>query len=302
MTKTCFVISPIGEEGSEIRQKADRVYEQIIKRACKETGYHPVRADEIEKPGFIHAQIITELMDADLVVADLTGHNPNVFYELAVRHYSKKPVIHLIEKPQKIPFDVASNRAINYSFKTPEDGLIFVDSLRSYIVNINEDNKPSQNPITEVLNIRQYERSEDPKDQTNAAILSALQELRQDVREYTNGFSNGLSGIREAVDLIETRPVVVSRFSSQAVTEILNLAKILNAYSSDGAMYSDSVNLDWISSVRERLRTLISVSNAPDVVVKSALAELDKGRKVTKPQRPRLDIDEEFPAEEDLPF
>jgi hypothetical protein len=45
----------------------------------------------------------------------MTGHNPNVFYELAVRHGANKPVVHMIAKGENIPFDVAANRAIYYT-------------------------------------------------------------------------------------------------------------------------------------------------------------------------------------------
>jgi len=56
------------------------------------------------------------LRKSDLVIADLTYHNPNVFYELAVRHLNKKPVIHLIKKGEKIPFDINDRRTIFYEF------------------------------------------------------------------------------------------------------------------------------------------------------------------------------------------
>jgi uncharacterized membrane-anchored protein len=57
-------------------------------------------------------QVLEKILESELVVADLTGHNPNVFYELAVRHAAEKPVIHVIESGGKIPFDIADLRAI----------------------------------------------------------------------------------------------------------------------------------------------------------------------------------------------
>ncbi|SRR6266404_2023442 len=69
-------------------------------------------ADQITTPGPITAQIIRQLLDAPLVIADLSGTNPNVMYELAIRHSSGKPVIQISTNISEIPFDVAGLRTI----------------------------------------------------------------------------------------------------------------------------------------------------------------------------------------------
>lgn len=69
---TCFVIAPIGEEGSEVRRRSDQVLTHIIKPVGKECGYDAVRADEISEPGIITPQVIQHLIEDDLVIADLT--------------------------------------------------------------------------------------------------------------------------------------------------------------------------------------------------------------------------------------
>src|SRR5260370_617275 len=112
--KSCFVISPIGSESSDARRRSDQVLKHIFKAALEPLGYKVIRADEISAPGSITLQILDRILESELVIADLTDHNPNVFYELAVRHASTKPVIHLIDKQQKIPFDVADLRAIYF--------------------------------------------------------------------------------------------------------------------------------------------------------------------------------------------
>lgn len=114
--KICFIISAIGELGSEIRNNANLTFKSIILPIAQKNGYFPLRADHIAKPGMISQQIIDILIDAPLVIADLTGHNPNVFYELAIRHMTKKPVIHIINNGQRIPFDVFDFRTIYYNF------------------------------------------------------------------------------------------------------------------------------------------------------------------------------------------
>src|ERR1700750_2605228 len=66
-------------------------------------------------PGSINSQVITRLMDAKLVIADMSMHNANAFYELAIRHMVRLPTIHIIHKDWKVPFDVAPFRAIQFA-------------------------------------------------------------------------------------------------------------------------------------------------------------------------------------------
>jgi hypothetical protein len=107
------VIAPIGDLGSDIRKRSDQILKHIIAPACEECGYdEPIRADKIAAPGVITTQIIQHLIDDAIVIADLTDHNANVFYELAIRHAFRKHVIQLIQTGQTIPFDVAGLRTV----------------------------------------------------------------------------------------------------------------------------------------------------------------------------------------------
>jgi hypothetical protein len=111
--KSCFVISPIGTDGSPERKRADLVLKHIFRAALEPLGYEVVRADDISIPGSITLQVVERVLQSTLVIADLTDQNPNVFYELAVRHASGNPVIHVIQAGQKIPFDIADLRTIH---------------------------------------------------------------------------------------------------------------------------------------------------------------------------------------------
>jgi hypothetical protein len=107
----CFFIAPIGSEGSDERKHSDLVLRQLVEPALVEQ-LKVVRADEIDAGGMITTQVIEYIAKSRLVVADLSFHNPNVFYELALRHGCRKPVIHLIRKCDKIPFDISQSRII----------------------------------------------------------------------------------------------------------------------------------------------------------------------------------------------
>ena len=115
----CFVIIQIGKEGSDVRLKSNRVMKYIVERAL-EDKYDVQRADDIKRPGTVTVQIIEQLLEAPLVVADLSDFNANVYYELAIRHAVKKPVIHLITKGQEAPFDVNQMRYVSYDITAIE--------------------------------------------------------------------------------------------------------------------------------------------------------------------------------------
>lgn len=95
--KSCFVIAPLGEDGSAVRLRSDKVFRHVIKPAVEECGYSPLRSDIEPRPGMIGQQTINHLLEDDLVIADLTGLNANVFYELAIRHMVSKPVVQVIQ-------------------------------------------------------------------------------------------------------------------------------------------------------------------------------------------------------------
>ena len=77
----CFFIAPIGAEGSETRKRSDTVLKHIVGPVARELGFEALRADHISEPGLITHQVIQHLVADPIVVADLTEHNANVFYD-----------------------------------------------------------------------------------------------------------------------------------------------------------------------------------------------------------------------------
>lgn len=115
MTIHVFVAMPFGiKEGIDF----NRVYEDFIKPALKKEGFEVFRADEEQRAGNIRTDMFQELLLADLVVADLSIDNPNVWYELGVRHALRaRGIIHIKCKRDYMPFDVFSDRALTYNIK-----------------------------------------------------------------------------------------------------------------------------------------------------------------------------------------
>jgi hypothetical protein len=108
----CFYMSPIGEDTSEQRQHSDLFLNHLVEPALQEFGLKVVRADLIGESGMITSQILEHILKSKLVIADLSFQNPNVFYELAIRHACRLPIVQIIRKSDKIPFDVDQVRTI----------------------------------------------------------------------------------------------------------------------------------------------------------------------------------------------
>jgi hypothetical protein len=108
----CFYVTPIGEDGSEQRKHSDLFLSSLVEPALEQLHLKVVRADAIDKPGTITRQVIEYLIKSRLVIADLSFHNPNVFYELAIRHAARLPVVQLVRTADRIPFDLSQTRTI----------------------------------------------------------------------------------------------------------------------------------------------------------------------------------------------
>ncbi len=121
MAKTCFVIMSIGDQefgthkitSGELKAR----YTDLIREALSvaDPSLEITRADEVSAPGMISGDIITRIMHADFVVADVTYPNPNVFYELGLRHACRVGTIIIRERnAPRIPFDISHLRHIEY--------------------------------------------------------------------------------------------------------------------------------------------------------------------------------------------
>ena len=148
----CFVISPIGEKGSKDYDKFKKVLDLIIKPAIKYSGYElkVLRADEIRKPGSWINDILNNLFSSFIVIADLTDQNPNVFYELGVRHSLSPRTILIAQSIDEIPSDLRSYRTIIYemSLEGPHQ---FKKDLSLCLEEIFQDPNRPDNPVLDNL-------------------------------------------------------------------------------------------------------------------------------------------------------
>jgi len=176
--KMCFVIAPIGDAESDTRRRSDQILKHIIAPAAESCGYKTIRADQISEPGIITSQVIQHIVDDPLVIADLTGRNPNVFYELAIRHAIKKPLVQIIKKGEAIPFDVAGTRTVHVDHHDLDSVEDAKKEITKQIKATEKDAGKVDTPISAALDLKILRQSDNPEERSLADLVSAISDLR----------------------------------------------------------------------------------------------------------------------------
>lgn len=150
--KTCFVASPIGEDNSDMRRRSNQLFNEIIIPACSKHGVTPIRSDQKFDNDKINDTILNELLRSDLVIADLTDNNPNVFFEVGYRQALEKEIIHiyLANADYKLPFDVYNIRAIPYSLSSKLEKESTISILEKTIATIKKRHENPDQSFTQI--------------------------------------------------------------------------------------------------------------------------------------------------------
>lgn len=156
--KTCFIVCPISTEDSEIRKRSDTLLKHLIKPVCEEElNFKVIRIDKLPHSNSITTEIVKNLKEADLVIADTTDNNPNCFYEIGYRSALSKPLILIRNSEKNIPFDVAGTNIIDYKLDSFDAGDEFKSKLKDIISILDfssskPENKKTDNSSDEILN------------------------------------------------------------------------------------------------------------------------------------------------------
>lgn len=191
--KSVFIVSPIGTPGTEVHRNAAYALKFIFHRALPaEEGWDVHRADEGLSPDSIGHHVIRALWEADLVIADLTGHNPNVFYELAIAHGWRKPVVHLISKGESIPFDIGDLRTIFYDITDLESVEKSVQTLRNYAEHAL---KHSEDLVTPLTSFAAFDAIRADKEDGGEAVANVLEQVTSRLARIESRIGGG-GGLR----------------------------------------------------------------------------------------------------------
>jgi len=153
--KICFVVMGFGEKVDYVSGRTldlDATFEAIIKPACEELNYKCIRADEIHHSGVIDLKMYKMLLDADLVIADISTSNPNAIYEVGIRHALKRKATILMKEDQcKFYFDLDHISTITYEHLAKDIGSREVKRVKQALIekinSINYDDEEPDSPV-----------------------------------------------------------------------------------------------------------------------------------------------------------
>jgi hypothetical protein len=182
--KICFVVSPIGDPGSTQRNHADWLLKGIIKPtfSLHFANFNVIRADEINAPGLIDSQVITLLLDAEIVIADMSFQNANVFYEMGIRHMKRRPIIHMFHEGHAIPFDARPQRAIPFKKDHPDDLTKAIADLKAAIEEVLKPGFEVENPVTRARGVQKLDEHAMPGLDVLRSEISELKTQMLDVQ------------------------------------------------------------------------------------------------------------------------
>ncbi|UEJ84626.1 hypothetical protein Bra3105_18345 (plasmid) [Brachybacterium halotolerans subsp. kimchii] len=244
-TKKAFVIAKVGASNSVDRTRADEIYTHVLSPLFEEFDITGYRADKDPTPGSITDRLIRELVEADLVVVDLTGMNPNVFYELGVAHSFNRRVVTIADTTEGLPFDNKDQRTISLG-EYPDSGLPVTQAenakhnIREAIRAVLQESYSPTSPVKGAVGIASLDSlaEDDP-------VASELAQIRDQV-ELLAGYVVDLS--RPAVSSSARRDSRVAR----AVAEDLaaHPGRILNPATYAEYEMSEQ-SREWINLIRE---------------------------------------------------
>jgi len=178
--KKCFVIMPFSKTQSCTEQKWTEIFEYIIKPAVEESrlGYECKRS--IAERQNIIKGILEALNSANVVIADLTDNNPNVFYELGVRHTLANRTILIAQGEKHIPFDLGQYPVAFYS-ESPAKIVEFKSEIKKKLEDIETNPERLDNPVADFLKDRNVVLLSSEKKQNLAALTALLSELSYNI-------------------------------------------------------------------------------------------------------------------------
>lgn len=179
-----------------------RVYKFIVKPACEKAGFVPIRADEVQRTNHIVIDVLKRIIQADMVICDLSSRNPNVMYELGIRQAFNLPVTLIKDLRTERIFDIQGLRDIEY------DENLRIDNTEEAIIQISETlrntYKPSEgdvNSIIQLLGIKPAAITTTVEvSQESSLLLKAITDL-----------GTRLSSLEDSLKMSSTAPPILTR-------------------------------------------------------------------------------------------
>lgn len=207
MGERAFIIMQIGAKESPERKRADEIYSYVVVPAVESVGLEPYRSDLDLSPGPVTPAILSGLLAARVVIADLTGKNSNVFYELGITHSFGRPLVSIADSSKSLPFDAKDERVIELGDCPPsglpvgqameakrrlqeslkivlEDGYVPPTPLRGAAANLSIDRLAPKNPVAAEL----------------AQMRESLEEIRKSVSPRARSIEIEDAALRRVIE------------------------------------------------------------------------------------------------------
>jgi len=239
--KTCFIITPIGSEGSEIRREIEGIIDEVVNPVLKEFGYEENNvAHRKDNTSSIPSDVIKSVYEADLCIANLTGNNANVMYELALRHATGKHVIIITKDVSSLPFDISVQRAIEYK-NDMQGALDLKNELRNKIKYIEEHDQEISNPIYDTL--QKIIINDETIPHKDYGYKESIEKIMGDINELK-------TLIRKSNSTIKDIPLGYEEIFRNHNLEMENFKRKIN-------MYNEMNDIDKLRSTIESLKNYV---------------------------------------------
>lgn len=181
--KLCFILSPFKQNYEGIKEAIDFI--------VRDSGFEPVRADDIRQPGIIHSDIWDHIQRAAVIIADVTEYNPNVFFELGVaatvKDKSRLIIVRQSSTGGEYPFDISTFRYIPYENTIPGSRKL-TENLKSFLKNIFREDDAILDISEKMLEWKEieyeYDLSLKPSDLKRLKKLSWIDALDKEISAY----------------------------------------------------------------------------------------------------------------------
>jgi hypothetical protein len=274
----------------------ETIYSEIIRPSLERAGYSVYRADSLINQQNILKDIIRNIHAANLIVAELTALNPNVFYELGIAHALRKSTVLLTQSVEELPFDLRSYRVIDYSIRFDEIG-----KLGEALLEVAEKAKINAitfgNPVIDFLPIDESENKQIEAVEPMSNVVSSSHTKTEEEKGLWDFVVEGEKAMQQATEIIkrlheatqEIGEMMVSRTteveqikSSGIVGSSAKMYKLVELTASEISTYSDKMeselpelHSDWETyseSVSGMIRTT-KIRTPEDLAVVQQLRE-----------------------------
>ena len=259
--KTCFVITPIGGDSTDIRREADGIIDEVLIPILEEElGFTVEVAHRVDSSGSITQQVIQSVINSDFAICNLATLNPNVMYELALRHAARKPVVTIAPKGTSLPFDISDDRVVFYR-NDIAGALQLKADIQPKICSAMEDEAPD-NPVYRAIKSGQVMQEVHAEGGANALMLDAINSISKKVDSLRNDPETSLTRVYQnrkrlekynenaSLTVVKPNDAEFTKDEIRSLNEILNRLKTITDLNMSLAIVENSkyINVELASN------------------------------------------------------